>query len=84
MSTSPRLVYTTMTGADLKFPVGTGTEVTYHESAQPRGHLDGIHSGQVCDIGYTVGGVSLPARVLCDTPRGVQQIRVTDLSVEVA
>jgi len=77
-------VYTPRTGAKVKFPVDAGTEITYHESALPRRHLDGIHSGQVCDIGYTVGGVCLPARVLCATPSGVQQIRVADLSVEVA
>ncbi len=76
-----RLVYTPRTGREPKFPIDTGTEITYHESAQSHQHLDGIQSGQVCATGYAAKMIDLPARVLCDTPAGVQQIRVADLSV---
>ena len=68
MTTSPRLVYTPSPGTTPAFP--TGSEVTFRESSFAE--MDGIHAHRIRPI------------VACDTPRGVQLIRVADLSVEVA
>jgi len=71
MTTSPRLVYTPSPGRVPAVPAGS--EVTFHESH--RCELDGIK------YGFTPQVACAPLRVLCDTPRGAQQLRVADLSV---